>query len=110
MSLPAKRVLAYASEESERLEHRYIGSIHMLLALMRDPATNAVLTAHGIARNAVFEYATATMPRESDLGVRFRLAELIRTMPPELLPEAEEAVRALLDRHHGRGPTDNMRE
>jgi ATP-dependent Clp protease ATP-binding subunit ClpC len=43
LSIDAKRVLAYASEESERLENRYIDLVHLLLGLMRDPTTSAIL-------------------------------------------------------------------
>ncbi|MGH9971791.1 MAG: exo-beta-N-acetylmuramidase NamZ domain-containing protein [Pyrinomonadaceae bacterium] len=36
-----KRVLAYAYEESEALEHRHIGTEHLLLGLMREKGTTA---------------------------------------------------------------------
>jgi len=37
----AKRVLAYAAEEAERLAHRHIGSEHLFLGLLREPDTFA---------------------------------------------------------------------
>lgn len=36
LSIEAKRVLAFAAEESERLNHRHIGTEHLLLGLMRE--------------------------------------------------------------------------
>ena len=36
LSDECKRVLAYAAEEAERLQHRHIGSEHLLLGLMRE--------------------------------------------------------------------------
>jgi ATP-dependent Clp protease ATP-binding subunit ClpA len=36
LSNESKRVLAYAAEEAERLSHRYIGTEHFLLALLRE--------------------------------------------------------------------------
>jgi ATP-dependent Clp protease ATP-binding subunit ClpC len=36
LSQTAKRVLGYAQEESERLAHRYIGTEHLLLGLLRE--------------------------------------------------------------------------
>jgi ATP-dependent Clp protease ATP-binding subunit ClpC len=36
-----KRVLAYAHEESDRLQHRHIGTEHLLLGLLREERSNA---------------------------------------------------------------------
>ncbi|MFN0121631.1 MAG: ATP-dependent Clp protease ATP-binding subunit [Blastocatellia bacterium] len=36
LSIEAKRVLAFAAEESERLSHRHIGTEHLLLGLLRE--------------------------------------------------------------------------
>ena len=36
LSNESKRVLAYAAEEAERLEHKHIGTEHLLLGLMRE--------------------------------------------------------------------------
>lgn len=41
LSQPAKRVLAYAAEEAERLGHKHIGCEHLLLALAREKDTLA---------------------------------------------------------------------
>jgi ATP-dependent Clp protease ATP-binding subunit ClpC len=41
LSVEAKRVLAYAAEESERLTHRHIGTEHLLLGLLREESSIA---------------------------------------------------------------------
>ncbi len=59
-----KRALGYAAEEADKLGHSYIGTEHLLLALLRDPNTVAgsVLASMGV------EY----------VGVRSRLIELLQ--------------------------------
>ena len=60
-SPPVKRILQFAAEEADRLTHRYIGTEHLLLALLREEKTVAwdVLTKRGLsltdARNKVVE-------------------------------------------------------
>jgi ATP-dependent Clp protease ATP-binding subunit ClpC len=53
---PAKRVLAYAAEEAERLSDREIGTQHLLLGLLREPVPAAeILQQHGIELNTARE-------------------------------------------------------
>jgi ATP-dependent Clp protease ATP-binding subunit ClpC len=47
LSVEAKRVLAFAAEESERLGHRHIGTEHLLLGLLREE--------HSIAAEILYE-------------------------------------------------------
>jgi len=48
-SAPTKRVLAYASDEADRLAHRHIGTEHLLLGLMRDDSIpSAILARYGM--------------------------------------------------------------
>jgi len=49
LALETKRVLAYAHEESDSLNHRHIGTEHLLLGLLREKGTLAaqVLLEHG---------------------------------------------------------------
>lgn len=51
----ARRALALAAEESDKLLHAYIGTEHLLLALLRDPKTGAgsVLAAAGLEYESV---------------------------------------------------------
>ncbi|HEX8473691.1 MAG TPA: exo-beta-N-acetylmuramidase NamZ domain-containing protein [Pyrinomonadaceae bacterium] len=55
LSAEAKRVLAYAHEESERLQHRHIGTEHLLLGILREEGTLAadVLSERGLQADAV---------------------------------------------------------
>jgi methylmalonyl-CoA/ethylmalonyl-CoA epimerase len=57
LAADAKRVLAYAHEESDRLFHRHIGPEHLLLGLLRADWTTAaeVLRGHGLELDAVRE-------------------------------------------------------
>ncbi len=50
-----KRVLAYAHEESDRLQHRHIGTEHLLLGLLREERATAaeILYERGLRLNAV---------------------------------------------------------
>jgi ATP-dependent Clp protease ATP-binding subunit ClpC len=50
-----KRVLAYAHEESDRLQHRHIGTEHLLLGLLREERSMAaeILYERGLRMNAV---------------------------------------------------------
>ena len=53
----AKRVLAYAAEEAERLKHEHIGTEHLFLGLLREPQSNTgkMLISHGIDIKTVRE-------------------------------------------------------
>jgi hypothetical protein len=66
LSSEAKRVLAYAAEEADRLRHQYIGVEHLFLGLLREPSSRIgkVLIARGLDANAVRE----TVARESKQG------------------------------------------
>jgi len=50
-----KRVLAFAHEESDRLQHRHIGTEHLLLGLLREERSMAaeILYERGLRLNAV---------------------------------------------------------
>src|ERR671921_456863 len=55
-----KHVLAYAHEESDRLQHRHIGTEHLLLGLLREDRSMAaeILYERGLRLNAVREEIT----------------------------------------------------
>src|SRR5207249_2647275 len=55
LSAEAKRVLAFAAEESERLQHRHIGTEHLLLGLLREEKSVAaeILHERGLRLNAI---------------------------------------------------------
>jgi ATP-dependent Clp protease ATP-binding subunit ClpC len=55
VSHPLRRALAFAAEESEKLNHRHIGTEHLLLGLLREPESIVpnLLHKYGISREAV---------------------------------------------------------
>ncbi|HQR38844.1 MAG TPA: ATP-dependent Clp protease ATP-binding subunit [Blastocatellia bacterium] len=57
LSPVAKRVLQFAQEESERLQHRYIGTEHLLLGLLREEKSLAaeILYERGLRLNQIRE-------------------------------------------------------
>lgn len=59
LSNESKRVLAYAAEEAERLQHRHIGTEHLLLGLMREQKSAAarILGQFGLTSEAARTYA-----------------------------------------------------
>jgi ATP-dependent Clp protease ATP-binding subunit ClpC len=80
-----KRVLAYAHEESDRLQHRHIGTEHLLLGLLREERSMAaeILYDRGLRLNAVREEvarATGVDPRASQKKETPHLAEFSRDL------------------------------
>src|SRR5438132_5132048 len=57
LSNECKRILAYAAEEAERLNHRHIGTEHLLLGILREPSciAAAILDQRGLKLNALRE-------------------------------------------------------
>ena len=70
-SQDAKAVLTLAQEEAEREQHSYIGTEHVLLALIRDPDQSAtrILQELGISANSV-EQALACWLRPGPRAAR----------------------------------------
>jgi ATP-dependent Clp protease ATP-binding subunit ClpC len=80
-----KRVLAYAHEESDRLQHRHIGTEHLLLGLLREERSMAaeILYERGLRLAAVREEvarATGSDPRASQKKDTPHLAEFSRDL------------------------------
>ncbi|MGH9902489.1 MAG: Clp protease N-terminal domain-containing protein, partial [Pyrinomonadaceae bacterium] len=80
-----KRVLAFAHEESDRLQHRHIGTEHLLLGLLREERSMAaeILYERGLRLNAVREEvarATGADPRASQKKETPHLAEFSRDL------------------------------
>ena len=57
LSQSAKRVLSYAADESERLQHSHIGTEHLLLGILREEKSSAadILHKHGLRLNQARE-------------------------------------------------------
>ncbi|HZH31453.1 MAG TPA: ATP-dependent Clp protease ATP-binding subunit [Pyrinomonadaceae bacterium] len=95
-----KRVLAYAHEESDRLQHRHIGTEHLLLGLLREDRSMAaeILSERGLRLAAVREEvarATGADPRASQKKDTPHLAEFSRDL-------TEDAANDKLDPLVGR--------
>ncbi len=72
LSLEAKRVLAFAAEESERLGNRHIGTEHLLLGLLREENTLAaeILYERGIRLTDIRSELLRQSGRERDTVAR----------------------------------------
>jgi Clp amino terminal domain, pathogenicity island component/NTF2 fold immunity protein len=84
LSNECKRILAYAAEEAERLNHRHIGTEHLLLGILREEKCVAaeILRERGFRLNVIREeLARSPMPAE-------------RQTPP-IVPEEMEAAPEL---------------
>jgi ATP-dependent Clp protease ATP-binding subunit ClpC len=57
LSNECKRILAYAAEEAERLNHRHIGTEHLLLGILREEKCVAaeILQERGLRLNTIRE-------------------------------------------------------
>ena len=108
-SAETKRVLGFAAEEADRLRHSYIGTEHLLLALLREETSVAgsVLTRHGLrldeVRNMVVKLLAepSTAPTASS-GEVFDQIDHIKHLVDELagLKPDNSNARALADRIH----------
>jgi ATP-dependent Clp protease ATP-binding subunit ClpC len=72
LSIEAKRVLAFAAEESERLANRHIGTEHLLLGLLREENTLAseILYERGIRLPDIRSELMRQTGRERDSAAR----------------------------------------
>ena len=81
LSQECKRVLAYAAEEAEKLQHKHIGTEHLLLGLLREDKSFAAEILHdrGLRLTAIreelgraqTEKATASRTKETSLLAEF---------------------------------------
>jgi len=95
LSDESKRVLTYAAEETERLNHKHVGTEHLLLGLLRDENCLAatVLREHGLAIGTVREEVGArSAPSSESPGkvLQTNLLRYLKSIPNELdILEAE---------------------
>ncbi len=94
LSNECKRILSYANEETERLNHRHIGTEHLLLGILREEKCGAaeILFSRGLRLEAIREELAKSIPdpeRLSDLPYR----------PSVHLRLNAEALFTALDRH-----------
>ena len=120
LSHESKRVLAYAAEEAERLRHHSIGTLHLLLGLLREQGSVAaeILRRNGLELEALREASAGPQPGLSRTEME-QAAEILRRRgldldglreaaagpPPGLSQtraEMQHAVAAVLALPHGR--------
>jgi hypothetical protein len=101
LSSECKRILAYAAEEAERLNHHHIGTEHLLLGILREENSMAaqVLWERGVRLNAVREeLAGAPIPAEPPTmphDLRLLTASLSSPALPKpgIVADADTAMR-----------------
>jgi arylformamidase len=82
LSKACKKILGYAAEEAERLNHRHIGVEHLLLGLLREDECIAaqVLSRHGltldVVRDNLAKYASP-MDAEAPISTSFALGNTL---------------------------------
>src|SRR5258708_21138911 len=73
LSKACKRILAYGAEESESLQHAYIDTRHLALALLREEGVaREVLEAHGVRYDAL-RAGIARLPPPADVSRTYDL-------------------------------------
>src|ERR687888_878904 len=99
LSNECKRILAYAAEETERLNHRHIRTEHLLLGILREEKCVAaeILHQRGLRLNAIREeLARNPVPpteRSGELrGILSLKGPRIRSTP-DIVPDADTAKR-----------------
>lgn len=72
LSLECKRVLAYAAEEAERMNHKHIGTPHLLLGLLREEQSFAaqLLREQGLSVKSVREQVHESEPPPAQAASR----------------------------------------
>jgi hypothetical protein len=98
-SQQADRVLDLAREEADRFGHRYLGSEHLLLGVLRDGGSGAsrVLEAHGVDLPGARAQLRRLVDRGLVPGPRPSDAELLGTLGIDL-----EAIRRSTEQSFGR--------
>ena len=107
LSHSAKRVLAYAAEEAERMNHTWIGTEHLLVGLLREPSlASRILAKNGEELDSLRKrFAEMSVPSddaplspEEAKAARDQLRALIESLPDRVLAPAHGA---LLHLQHG---------
>ena len=85
----ARRVLAYAQEEAERLNHSYIGTEHLLLGLLREESGIAGKVLRDL--NVQFERVTELVERITGPGRRTPFSKI------DLTPRTKRVIELAVD-------------
>src|SRR5712691_8371610 len=113
LSHECKRVLAYGAEEAERLNHKHIGTEHMLLGLLREEESFAAVLLGKIGlrlssiRNEIAAGAASTTASPRDRGHQMQSAVVayLKSLPIELgIAATESFIHVKPDRLPGTNP------
>jgi ATP-dependent Clp protease ATP-binding subunit ClpC len=90
LSNECKRILAYAAEEAERLNHRHIGTEHLLLGILceRTCVAAEILHERGLRLNFIREELARS------LAIREQMAREQAVMPREMEPGGPELPKS----------------
>ena len=101
LSNECKRILAYAAEEAERLNHRHIGTEHLLLGILREDKCVAgeILHERGLRLNAIREELSRSVVDRQTL-VKPKETPLLSEFSRDL---TQAALDGVLDPLVGRG-------
>jgi ATP-dependent Clp protease ATP-binding subunit ClpC len=93
LSGQTKDVLSYAADESKQLNHRYLGTEHLLLGLLRAEQTTAaeILIEHGVYLKIVRDELRGRTIGSADMGKADCVEEMRR-----LAAEARDLATAIL--------------
>lgn len=91
LSHPARRILAYAAEEAERLEHKIIDTQHLIAGMLLEQNTVAAQTLlqHGVTIERLRVQLSPIANNETIVGA---LRKTFAPMASRLTPEDEPAV------------------
>jgi hypothetical protein len=111
-----KRILAFAAEEAESLNHRYIGTEHLLLGILREDKCMAaqILRGHGLEISALRDgLAGGTVDRDELVRSTFDRSPTTGDLPQAgCVPDEDTAIRiaeAVLTPIHGREAVEGQR-
>src|SRR3954469_21357985 len=103
LSNECKRILAYAAEEAERLNHRHIGTEHLLLGILREEKCVAaeILQERGLRLNTIREELSRAVVDRQQVANKPKETPLLSEFSRDL---TQAAMDGILDPLVGRDP------
>jgi ATP-dependent Clp protease ATP-binding subunit ClpC len=96
LSHQSKRALAFGAEEAQRLGHAWIGSVHLVLGLLREPGpVSEVLGPCGMGLAAVRAAAASAQPGTGVLKEHQAWQTALMAVPAERQDAARRIIQAM---------------
>jgi ATP-dependent Clp protease ATP-binding subunit ClpA len=119
LSNESKRALTHAAEEADRLKHRAIRPVHLLIGLLRlDVLPADVLAAYGVTLEAVRQHALQDVPKHVAEAItgphgpaapgQLALHMLVERLPESRLGAAARLLQALCEERVELSGTDSQ--